>query len=106
MLTTMRSSWIGSPEPPSTVSQSPPVTVNTRPSVVSREDAYELNCASFGSRLRGSQAHSSRSPVGPPLVGRRDLRALVLHGNATERVVLALRVAFPVVRHEDAGETR
>jgi hypothetical protein len=32
--------------------------------------------------------------------------ALVLDGDAAERVVLALRVARPVVRHEDAGQGR
>src|SRR5262245_29129133 len=126
MFTTIRSSWIGSPEPPRTLSQSPPVTLKTRPSVVSRASAYAsvLNCASYGSRLRGSQARSSRSsaplgialrgsqarssrsPVSPPFIRRRDLRALVLDRDAAQRVVLALRVALPVVRHEDPGQPR
>ena len=41
------------------------------------------------------------SGVRPPLVGSRDLGALVLDGDAAERVVLALREALPVVRHHD-----
>src|SRR3954469_9126012 len=44
------------------------------------------------------------SPVGPPGVRRRDDGALVLDRDATERVVLALRVPVPVVGHEDPGE--
>src|SRR6187551_3654736 len=44
------------------------------------------------------------SVVAPPLVGRRDGAALVLHGDAAQGVVLALGVAGPVVRHEDARE--
>src|SRR5215475_770150 len=118
MLTTMRSSWIGSPEPPSTASQSPPVTVKTRPSVVSRAVAYASvvttrplpllarSSGQFGWRLRGSQAHSSRSSVRPPLVRRRNLRALVFDRYATERIVLPLRESLPVVRHEDPGQRR
>ena len=92
MLTTMRSSWIGSPSPPSTVSQSPPVTVKTRPSVVSRARRRTGVC----------RCHW----YDPPLVRRRDLRALVLDRDAAERVVLALRVALPVVRHQDPGQGR
>ena len=34
------------------------------------------------------------------------VRALVLDGDAAERVVLALRVARPVVGHQDAGQGR
>src|SRR5947207_5430959 len=92
MLTTMRSSAIGSP-PPSTSSQSPPVTVKTRPSVVSRAAAYEsvVTVDPHGrTRLRRG------SLVAPPLVGRRDLRTLVLHGYAAQGVVLALGVPLPV----------
>src|SRR3954462_13617782 len=44
------------------------------------------------------------SLVDPPLVRGRNLGALVFDGHAAERVVLALRVALPVVRHEDPGE--
>src|SRR5829696_7833514 len=51
-------------------------------------------------------ARSARSLVRPPLVRRRDLRALVLDGYATQRIVLALRVALPVVRHENPGQVR
>src|SRR6476469_70888 len=43
--------------------------------------------------------------VAPALVRRRDGTALVLHGDAAERVVLALRVARPVVRHEHPGQS-
>ncbi len=46
------------------------------------------------------------SVVGPPRVGRGNLRAVVLHWDAAERVVLALRVAHPVVGHLDAGQRR
>src|SRR5664279_2011291 len=49
-------------------------------------------------------AHCVRSLVSPPLVSRRDRRALVLHRDAAERIVLALRMAIPVVGHQDAGE--
>src|SRR6185312_8898647 len=46
------------------------------------------------------------SLVTPALVGRRDLRALVLDRHAAQRIVLALGEAVPVVRHENAGEAR
>ena len=42
----------------------------------------------------------------PPLIRRGDLGAAVLDGDAAERVVLALRVALPVVRHLDPGQRR
>ena len=42
--------------------------------------------------------------VVPPLIRRRDLGAAVLDRDAAERVVLALRVALPVVRHLDPGQ--
>ncbi len=71
------------------MSQSPPVTVKTRPSVVSRDRSRTI-CVTGR----------------PPLVGRRDLGALVLDRDAAERVVLALRVPLPVVRHEDPGQVR
>src|SRR5690349_21424169 len=45
------------------------------------------------------------SVVAPALVRRRDGPALVLDGDAAERVVLALRVARPVVRHEHPGQS-
>src|SRR5690606_35352633 len=117
-----RSSCSGS-VPPTTVSQSPPVTVKTLPSAVSRSVAYvtgltfrsQLRCSqarsscsplsAFRSQLRCSQARSSsRSLVRPPAIRRRDLRALVLDGNAAKRIVLALRETLPVVRHENPGE--
>src|SRR6185312_5753209 len=44
------------------------------------------------------------SVVGPPLIGRRDLSSVVLHGDAAQRVVLALRMPLPVIGHFDAGE--
>src|SRR5581483_1548920 len=44
---------------------------------------------------------SSRSPV---VVSAGILDPLELHGDAADRVVLAQRVAEPVLRHEDAGE--
>src|SRR5271155_1129284 len=49
---------------------------------------------------------ASSSVVGPPLVGRGNLRALVFHRDAAERVVLALRMSLPVVGHLDAGQRR
>ena len=56
---------------------------------------------------RGRRRCPGRSSVvGPPLVGRRDGAALVLHGDAAQRVVLALRVARPVVGHQDPGQRR
>src|SRR4030095_1073173 len=95
MLTTMRSSCSGS-VPPTTVSQSPPVTVKTLPSLVSRSVAY----------VTGAPCGRGWSLVRPPPVRRRELRPLVLHRDTTERIVLALRVALPVVRHEDPGQVR
>src|SRR5579875_1686633 len=58
-----------------------------------------------GAPLRGA-GKSWRSCVGPPLVRRRYRRAAVLDRDATERVVLALRVALPVVGHLDPGQGR
>src|ERR687894_348326 len=46
------------------------------------------------------------SAVTPPLIRRRDGAALVLHGDSSEWIVLALRVARPVVGHQDPGERR
>src|SRR5450759_201160 len=46
------------------------------------------------------------SVVRPALVRRRDGGALVLHRDATEGIVLALRVTRPVVRHEDPRQRR
>src|SRR3954447_20916793 len=105
MLTTIFSLLSGS-MPSVMVSQSPPVTVKTRPSVVSRSVAYpDCVIALLRSRPRGSQADSSRrSLVDPPLVRGRNFGALVLDGYAAERVVLPLGVALPVVRHEDPGQ--
>jgi hypothetical protein len=42
--------------------------------------------------------------IDPTLVRRRNFGTLVLDRHAAERVVLALREAFPVVRHQDPGE--
>src|SRR5215472_645011 len=44
--------------------------------------------------------------VSSPLVRGRYLGAAVLDRNAAQRVVLALRVALPVVRHLDPGQRR
>src|SRR6478736_2011807 len=41
------------------------------------------------------------SVIGPPRGGRAEL-----HGDGADLVVLAQRVALPVLRHEDAGEVR
>ena len=49
---------------------------------------------------------ANSSVVGPPRVRGRNLGAVVLHGDAAQRVVLALRVAHPVVGHLDAGQRR
>src|SRR3954451_18836986 len=95
MLTTSRSDWCGSA--PRVASHSPPVTVYTRPSVVSREPAYGSDVVVMA---------GPSSPVGAPRVRRRDRGALVLDRDAAERVVLALRVTVPVVGHEDPGERR
>src|ERR1035437_9052447 len=46
------------------------------------------------------------SVVRPTLVRRQDGGALVLHGDATKGIVLALRVTRPVVRHEDSSQRR
>src|ERR1044071_5610597 len=101
-LTTIRSSWIGASPPEDTGSiQPPPVTVNTRPSVVSREVAYAsvLTADPHGrARLRRG------SLIRPPLVWRWDLGALVLDRDTAERIVLALGVPLPVVRHQDPGQ--
>src|SRR6201999_1368365 len=40
----------------------------------------------------------------PPLIRRRHLGPAVLDGDTAERVVLALRVTLPVVRHLDPGQ--
>src|SRR5215470_2235195 len=49
---------------------------------------------------------SSWSLVGPPLVGGWDGGAAVLDRDAAKRVVLALRMTLPVVRHLDPGQRR
>src|ERR1035437_4846975 len=46
------------------------------------------------------------SVVRSALVRRRDGGALVLHRDATKGIVLALRVTWPVVRHEDPRQRR
>src|SRR5450631_3110899 len=46
------------------------------------------------------------SVVRPALVRRRDGGALVLHRYATKGIVLALRMTWPVVRHEDPRQRR
>src|SRR5690606_37731658 len=94
MLTTIFSSSIGS-RPARTSSQSAPVTVKTLPSGVSWTGAYPV--VMVGTSVPGSL-------VGPPGVRRRDLGALVLHRHPAERVVLPLRVALPVVRHQNSGQ--
>ena len=99
MLTTTRSSASRS-IPETTESQSCPVTVKTLPDVVSCSRGVGV-----GVRV-GLVVRCRSSVVGPPLVGRRDRRALVLDRDAAERVVLALRVARPVVGHLDPGQRR
>src|SRR6185436_17267188 len=49
-------------------------------------------------------AHRWCSRVRPPLIWGWDGRALVLHRDAPERIILALRMAGPVIRHQDAGK--
>src|SRR5579875_2311643 len=101
MLTTICSCSWGSTA--STISsQSPPPTVNTRPASSSPP---------YGSPAPRSWVYvvsviCAPSCVVPPLVRGRDLGALVFHRNATERIVLALRVAGPVVGHLDPGQRR
>ena len=75
------------------VSQSCPVTVKTVPSVVSRRPLG----VGVESR-RGHQEYALRWSGGG-ICG-----ALVLDRDAAQRVVLALRVAGPVVGHLDAGQ--
>src|SRR5450756_2751436 len=58
------------------------------------------------SRVCSVMSCTTPSVVRPPLIRRRDGGALVLHRNAAEGIVLALRVPGPVVRHEDAGQRR
>src|SRR5580700_10960010 len=53
---------------------------------------------------RPHRAPPARSLVVPPLLGRGDLGAAVLDRDPAQRVVLALRVALPVVRHLDPGQ--
>ena len=67
----------------------------------------DLGLARLGVLARArAGCRGQSSVVRPPLVRRWDLGALVLHRDATERVVLALRVARPVVRHQDPGQRR
>src|SRR6478672_3858892 len=54
----------------------------------------------------GEEGRGVPSAVGPPLVGRRDAAALVIDRDPPEGIVLALRVAGPVVGHEDPGQRR
>src|SRR3712207_8588899 len=58
-------------------------------------------CSSDLSRRTGPVSSSS---VAPPLVGRRDLRAVVLHRHATQGVVLALREALPRSEERRVGK--
>src|SRR5512144_42074 len=111
MLTTTRSSP-SSATPDTTVSQSWPVTVKTLASVVSLVCAYGslVACVISGPPRKGERSERLRgvtsSAVGPPRVRRWNGGTLVLDGDAAERVVLALRVARPVVGHLDAGQRR
>src|SRR5215207_2953469 len=96
-------------------SQSPPEVLRTKAPSAADSSAPDV---AYGSLvrwvvlMRGPRKVSERSGelcgvplvVAPALVGRRDRRALVLDGDAAEWVVLALRVAGPVVRHEDPGQ--
>src|SRR5512133_1717573 len=121
MLTTMRSSCRAVASSIRS-SQSPPEVLTMKPPSAAAWSAPEV---AYGSPvrpagrlvwvlIRGPCKVSERSGelcgvplvVAPALVGRRDRRALVLDGDAAERVVLALRVAGPVVRHEDPGQRR
>src|SRR6478672_6224277 len=116
MLTTMRSSWRDVASSMRS-SQSPPEVLRTKAPSAADSSAPDV---AYGSLvrwvvlMRGPRKGSERSAdlcgvplvVAPALVGRRDRRALVLDGDAAERVVLALRVAGPVVRHEDPGQGR
>src|SRR4051812_11217059 len=125
MLTTMRSSWSAvassmrssqSPPPEALTTKAPSAAASSAP-----EDAYGTlgrpDCRPWevvDVLMRGPRNVSKRSGercgvpsvVAPALVGRRDRRALVVDGDAAQGVVLALRVAGPVVRHEDPGEGR
>src|SRR5674476_802719 len=56
------------------------------------------------SRFCSVMTCTSPSVVRPTLVRRRDGGALVLHRNATQGIVLALRMTWPVVRNEDSGQ--
>src|SRR5450756_2751324 len=56
------------------------------------------------SRFCSVMTCTSPSVVRPTLVRRWDGGALVLHRNATQGIVLALRMTWPVVRHEDSGQ--
>src|SRR5665647_3523921 len=58
------------------------------------------------SRVCSVMSCTTPSVVRPALIRWRDGGALVLHRNAAEGIVLALRVPGPVVRHEDAGQRR
>src|SRR5215211_7500452 len=106
MLTTTRSSP-SSAMPETTESQSCPVTVKTRPADVSASRAYGSYAVLISGSLRkpGERLRVRSSVVGPPRVRRWDGGALVLHRDATEGVILALRVARPVVGHLDARQS-
>src|SRR5665647_3355576 len=58
------------------------------------------------SRVCSVMSCTTPSVVRPALIRWRDGGALVLHRNAAEGIVLALRVPGPVVRHQDAGQRR
>src|SRR6476619_6875997 len=116
MLTTMRSSWRDVASSMRS-SQSPPEVLRMKAPSAADSSAPDV---AYGALVRWvvlmrgprnvSEPSAERcgvpSVVAPALVGRRDRRALVLDGDAAERVVLAMRVAGPVVRHEDPREGR
>src|SRR5471032_2711623 len=62
----------------------------------------------FGSVVRLCSVITVTTPsvVRPALVRRGDGGALVLHRDAAEGIVLALRVPWPVVGHQDPGQRR
>src|SRR5690606_40207029 len=62
--------------------------------------------AVFSAPPAGTRTSAGSSRVRPPRVRRRNLRTLVLDGNAAERIVLALRMPLPVVGHQDASQRR
>src|SRR3569833_14378 len=118
MFTTSRSSSL-SCAPWTTSSQSCPPTLKTVPSVASSAPyaSYSLVALTFSLPSRTTRPSPAAplarrlaapwcSYVRPPLVRRRHGGPAVLDGDAAEGVVLALRVAHPVVRHHDPGQRR